>query len=123
MNLIITMPDLNKEGHEEVIRFYKKCKEIIYFRVAFLPKNTQIGDRCAIVSNGVLIGSHKIIDMKFVFKEESEKLSDGNWDEGFYIIRDGSTFEEVKEKIKIKGFRGFRYFDTLIKKLEIKKNG
>ena len=121
MNIIVTMPDLEKEGYKKLIKFYKKLKETIYFKVPFLPKRTIIGEKCAIVSNGVLIGFHKIIGMRFVDKEELAKLSHGFWDEGYYIIRDGATFKEAEEKITVKGFRGFRYSDTLLKKIEVEK--
>ena len=116
MNIIITMPDLEHEGSEKLIDFYRKLGGLIYFRVPFLPKRIQAGERCAIVSNGVLIGSHEIVDIKFVSREESSELSHGDWEEGFYVIRDSMTFKEADEKIEIKGFRGFRYFDTLLSK-------
>jgi len=117
MNIIITMPDLDKQGYKELVKFYKKLKGFIYYKVPFLPKQTKKGERCLIVSNGVLVGSHEIVDLRFVSREESVRLSHGDWGEGFYIIRDAKTFKKFKREIKFKGFRGFRYLETLTLKI------
>jgi hypothetical protein len=102
------MPDINKEGTEKLIEFYKKESGFIYFKVSKLPKNTLPGERCFMVSNGVIIGSHKIVDMKYVNEDEAAGLSDGNWSAGNYIIRDALSFiEDTKQSMK--GFQGFRY--------------
>ena len=57
------MPDPNKKGPKELISFFKGMKRykkyrgmFIYFRVANLPRQSVVGDRCLIVSNGIIIG-------------------------------------------------------------------
>jgi len=108
-DIVVCMPDTKKEGIEKLIEFYKKEDGMIYFKVAKLPKDAFAGDRCFICSNGFIIGSHIIASLTFVSQETASTLSDGNWTEGNYIIRNASTFEELKEKIPCRGFRGFRY--------------
>lgn len=110
-DIIVTMPDTEKEGTDKLIEFYKKDKGFIYFRVSSLPKDARNGDRCFIVSNGLIIGSHQIVGMKYVDELEASGLSDGNWSAGNYIIRDASSFvESASANQPMKGFQGFRYF-------------
>ena len=108
-DIMVTMPDLNKEGNEQLKEFYKTQDGYIYFRVSRLPKNCQIGEYCHIICNSECIGKHKIIAMRFVSEAESQELSHGDWHEGNYIIREAKSFIDDSCKIKIKGFQGFRY--------------
>jgi hypothetical protein len=111
-DIIITMPDFEHEGIAELVRFYEdeaKKGQFLYYKVSKLPAKQVVGGRCYIISNGHLIGSHQIVESRFVDASESKDLSDGDWAEGNYIIRDAKTFRECKEKIPDKGFRGFRY--------------
>jgi hypothetical protein len=108
-DIIITMPDTKKEGIEKLQEFYQTEEGQIYFKVGRLPRRTNVGDRCHIVSNGFIIGSHRIISMRYVGKAEAEVLSDGKWSAGYYIIRDALTFELPTAPIEMKGFQGFRY--------------
>ena len=113
MDIVITVPDTKKEGIEKLIEFYKNQSPMdeLFFRVPFLPKKCEVGDLCFIVSNNAVIGSHIIEEMRFVSDGEASKLSDGNWTEGFYIIRSAVSFcvNHYRDKIETKGFRGFRY--------------
>jgi hypothetical protein len=108
-DIMVTMPDLKKEGNKALKEFYKKEKGHIYFRVSKLPKECRIGEYCHIICNGECIGKHKIIDLCFVHEKEAQELSDGNWHEGNYIIREANSFIADCCKVKIKGFQGFRY--------------
>lgn len=108
-DIMVTMPDLKKEGNERLKEFYRNNNEYHYFRVPRLPKNCKIGDYCHIICNGECIGKHKIVDMRFVSNDEAKELSDWHGDMGYYIIRDGKSFIEGSCKFKTKGFQGFRY--------------
>lgn len=108
-DIMVTMPDLNKEGNDALKKFYKEQKGELYFRVSKLPINCKIGEYCHIICNGCCIGKHKIIAMNFVLEEEAEQLSHGDWHEGNYIIRDARSFIADCCKVKIKGFQGFHY--------------
>jgi hypothetical protein len=115
MNIVITVPDTRKEGIEKLIEFYKNQNPMdeLFFKVPFLPKRCEVGDLCFIVSNSTIIGCHTVEELRFVKEDEASKLSDGNWTEGFYIIRSAVSFQEAKNKPKVKGFRGFRYLDSI----------
>ena len=108
-NIIITMPDLKKEGNAALKEYYRKEKGLLYFRVSMLPKRCKVGEYCYIVCNGEFIGMHKIVAMGFLNEESAQMLSDGNWHKGKYIIRDGTTFFEDNRHIMMRGFQGFRY--------------
>ena len=108
-DIMVTMPDLNKEGNEQLKEFYKTQEGYIYFRVSRLPKTCQIGEYCHIICNGECIGKHKITAMGFVSEAEAQELSHGDWHEGNYLIRDAKSFIDDCCKVKIKGFQGFRY--------------
>lgn len=108
-DLIITMPDEKKEGIDKLIEFYKQQKGFLYFKIPFLPKRDGQPDRCFIVSNNHMIGSHKIVDIRWLTNEEAKELSHGDFTEGNYIIRNAETFVELKEKQYHLGFRNFRY--------------
>ena len=111
-DIIITMPDFQHEGIEELVRFYEdeaKKDQLLYYKVSKLPKDPVIGGRCFIISNGHLIGSHEITECRFVKASEAKDLSDGDWSEGNYIIRRAGSFKECKNKIPDRGHRGFRY--------------
>lgn len=125
MDIIITMPDIEREGINNLIKHYyqsKEDEELIYYRVSKLPKDLGVGDKCYIISNGEIIGSHIVKELKFVSEDEANNLSDGKWREGFYIIRESKTFQELKPRIKVTGFQGFRYFDRFIKRWKLKNN-
>lgn len=110
MDIIITCPDTQGEGIEALCNFYTNESGLLYFRVSGLPKNCSEGDKCYICSNGKIIGYHLITSMGHVSQEETSTLSHGNWSEGNYIIRNASTWNELEDKIDMKGFQGFRYF-------------
>lgn len=119
MDIIITLPDKEKEGIKSLIKHYyqsKDDKETIYYRVSNLPVNAKIGDKCYIISNGEIIGYHIIFKLCRISKEEASELSGGSWREGFYIIRKADTFKELKEKIKARGFQGYRYFHKFMER-------
>ena len=123
MDIIITMPDTEKEGIDNLIKHYyqsKEERELIYYRVSKLPKDLKIGDKCYIISNGEIIGFHIVKELKFVNEEEASNLSDGDWREGHYVIREAQTFQELKPRVKATGFQGFRYFDRFIERWKIK---
>ena len=45
MDIIVTMPDVKKEGYEKLIKWYEEHKdEQHYFRVSQLPKNCVAGE-------------------------------------------------------------------------------
>ena len=108
-DIIVTMPDLEKEGIEALKKFYSEQKGEIYFKVSKLPLKCKIGEYCLIVCNGEIIGKHKIVNMCFVHEKEASELSHGNWTAGNYIIRDAKSFIPDNTKTKFKGFQGFRY--------------
>lgn len=113
VDIIVTMPDTKKEGIKKLIKFYKRENGFIYFKLPFFPKKTDNRDRCYIVSDGMVIGSHRIQAITELSDGEAAELSDGNWTGGKYVIRDASTFKELKNKIKLRGFQGFRYADKI----------
>ena len=98
------------EIFRNVAVFHKEDKKWVGF------PNVKKGDKCYIISNGLIIGYHIIKYMKFVDEDEAKELSDGNWKEGYYIIRDANSFVELKEKPKVCGFQSFRYFDRFLKR-------
>lgn len=118
-DIIITMPDKENEGIKDLIKHYYQSKDndgLIYYRVSKLPKNTNPGDKCYIISNSEIIGYHIIKEIRFVDDKEAKELSDGDWKKGNYIIRSADSFVELNPKIKASGFQGFRYYDKFIKK-------
>ena len=110
MDIIITCPDTQGEGIEKLCEFYKNESGILYFRVPTVPKNCFVGDKCYIVSKGMVIGYHLMCGMGYVDQEEASQLSHGNWNEGNYIMRNADTWTELDSKIDMKGFQGFRYY-------------
>jgi len=129
MDIIITMPDIEKEGIDNLIKHYSeliyyrvseliyyRVSELIYYRVSRLPTDLKIGEKCYIVSNGNIIGFHLVKELRFVSQEEADNLSDGIWREGFYIIREAKTFQKLIPYINATGFQGFRYFNKFVKR-------
>ena len=112
MDIIVTMPDVKKEGYEKLIKWYEEHKdEQHYFRVSQLPKNCVAGEWCWIVSNGHVFGKHKIVEMRYVEECEAQELFDEDWHAGNYIIREGKSFERDDRGMVVKGFQGFHYKD------------
>lgn len=109
MDIMVTMPDLEKEGNENLKKFYKNEEGFIFFKVSKLPLNCKKREYCHIICNGECIGKHQIVDMRFINDKEAKEISDGNWTSGNYIIRSCESFVPDCCKVKIKGFQGFRY--------------
>ena len=82
---------------------------ILNFKVSNKP-NTDIGNKCYIVYNGYIIGYHIICG---IIKKKFTCTTTGKVWDGLFIQRTGKL-HLLKNKIPMKGFQGFRYFENKI---------
>lgn len=107
-SLVITLPSSVKwEDYEKEIEKVKNFKNVMNFKVHSFPKGVKEGDKCYVVHQGFVKGWMKIVG--FSEKEFDCSTTGKKW-RGKFVERSG-PFHYLVEKIPMKGFQGFRYFD------------
>lgn len=86
---------------------------LINYRVRYPPN--PIPERCYLVHDGVIVGWNRVTGVKYRYAGEvlrvgSDRIS-SPWPEGWYIIRRPQFHKPELEGVKMKGFRGWRWFD------------
>ena len=115
MDISITVPqkeaDIWRRENSEAI---KKNMDL-YFKVPFIPKNSNPGDKCFVIINNRIEGYHII--KGFDRRSELEcEITGREWGPGNYIVRKAKTWKEISQHLYIpaKPHRGFRYVDVRI---------
>jgi len=81
----------------------------MYFRTPTFPKNLKIGDKVFVIIDNKIIGYHKFVACIEMFIEWGCEITSNTWPPGKYIVRDGTTWRQLKVPKKSKSHRGFRY--------------
>ena len=108
MDIIITIPStINWETYQKELDFVKDGKNVLNFKVSNFPKMTNVGDKCYLNYKGSIIGWMNITGL---FQKDFTCSTTGKEWNGKFIERSGE-FHPIKP-IPMKGFQGFRYFNT-----------
>ena len=106
-DIIITLPSkIEWSDYQKELELVKDEKNVLNFKVPFLPKYTSIGSKCYLCYRSNIIGWMKItglINKNFICSTTNKK-----WD-GNFIQRSG-LFYKLDNPIPMKGFQGFKYF-------------
>lgn len=107
--IAITLPaNIEWSDYERELDRVKDGREVLNFKVSFLPKNCQIGDRCYLIWRNKVRGWMPITGLvkngQF-YCTTTHKL----W-KGSFIQRSGQ-FHPTRE-VPRRGFQGFRYLPT-----------
>ena len=105
-DIAITIPrNIRWEDYQRELDAVRDWKSTMYFKVANLPVNTEVGRKCWLCYNDELIGWMIIVGM-----HEGEFTCDttGKRWNGKFIARSG-PFHRLVHPVPMKGFRGFRY--------------
>lgn len=106
--IIITLPASVKwEDYEKELNKVRNYNQTINFKVHNFPKGISKGDKCYIVHQGFIKGWMEIVG--FTEKEFKCTTTSKEW-KGKFIERSG-PFHYLVEKLPMKGFQGFRYFN------------
>lgn len=94
----------------------KENNLVINYRVRNPPEPTP--ERCYLVHDGVIVGWNAVINIKFrkaneVARVESDAFA-GFWPAGWYIARRPEFHQPKLKTVKMKGFRGWRWFSREI---------
>ncbi len=107
-SIIVTLPSKEHwEEYENELIKVKDYKNVLNFKVHNFPKGIKKGDKCYVVHDGIIKGWMEIVG--FSEKEFDCTTTNKKW-KGKFIERSG-PFHYLAEKIPMKGFQGFRYFD------------
>lgn len=107
-SIIITLPSYIKwEDYEKELSQVKDYSKILNFKVHNFPKGINKGDKCYIIHQGNIKGWMEIVG--FSEKEFNCDVTGKTW-KGKFIERSG-PFHYITEKLPMRGFQGFRYFD------------
>lgn len=106
-SIIVTIPsNISWSDYEKELKKVEDYSNELNYKVPFFPKGIKKGDKCYLVHNGYVMGWMEITGMeekKFVCNTTGKE-----WN-GKFILRSG-PFHYLDNKIKMKGFQGFRYF-------------
>lgn len=106
MDIIITLPSKTDwKEYQKELDLVKDKSHVMNFKVPFLPKKADVGDKCYLCYRNKIIGWMEITG--FVDGEFDCTTTGKNW-EGNFIQRSGE-FHHLSTKIPMKGFRGFKY--------------
>ncbi len=104
--LLITLPSSIKwEDYEKELDKVKDEKEVMNFKVPFLPKDTSDIERVYLVHKGYIVGWQKFVGTSD--KPFTCSTTNKDWD-GKFLQRTGE-FHKINP-IPYKGFQGFRYY-------------
>lgn len=106
--IIVTLPASVKwEDYEKELNKVKNYSQTLNFKVHNFPKGINKGDKCYIVHQGIIKGWMEIVG--FTEKEFECTTTNQLW-KGKFIERSG-PFHYLVDKLPMKGFQGFRYFN------------
>ena len=104
-DIIVTLPKKIKwEEYQKELKNAEKG-DILNFKVNSFPK-TKVGNKCYLLHDGEIKGYMKISGLK---EKDFTCTTTGKKWKGKFIERTGK-FYELKEKIQMKGFQGYRYY-------------
>lgn len=107
-SIIVTLPSTVKwEDYEKELKVVHDYSHTLNFKVHNFPKGIKKGDKCYIVHQGIIKGWMEIVG--FSEKDFLCTTTNKNW-KGKFIERSG-PFHYLTEKLPMKGFQGFRYFN------------
>ena len=107
MDIVITIPKSIKwEDYQKELKTVESGEQTMFFKVPTLPKKANVGDRCYLCHNGLVIGYMNITWMG-IMSEFTCTTTIHVWPKGNYIGRSGK-FTYIKP-IPYKGFQGYRY--------------
>ena len=107
-SIIVTLPSKKHwEEYENELIKVKDYKNVLNFKVHNFPKGIKRGDKCYVVHDGIIKGWMEIVG--FSEKEFDCTTTNKKW-KGKFIERSG-PFHYLTEKIPMKGFQGFKYFN------------
>jgi hypothetical protein len=112
-DLIITWPKSRAlSSYERELRLTAASGNVINFRVPSTPK--ELCERCYVVHDGKVRGWSPIIE--YADREDNKVLdpvTEEYWPAGIYIVRspEWNPIKNAADKLKIKGFRDYRYID------------
>lgn len=108
MDIIITVPQtIPWEEYEKELKTVRDESQQMFFKVPFLPKKTNVGDRCYVCYRGAVLGYMFISHLGYINGFQCTTTNE-QWDDGYYIGRTGK-FHWLVDPIPYKGFQGFRY--------------
>jgi hypothetical protein len=84
-------------------------EETLYYRVPFIPKDLEVGDRCFVTWKDGVRGWMTICNWEKDLPSFKCTTTGKEWPEGNYIMRRGA-FHPAKKDFVYKGFRGIRRF-------------
>lgn len=106
--IVITLPSkVQWEDYKKELAKAVDGKQVLNFKVFNFPKGITKGDRCYLVHRGYVVGWMTITG--FSEKEFRCTTTGKKW-KGKFIERSG-PFHYINDRIPMKGFQGFRYFD------------
>lgn len=107
-SIIITLPSSESwEKYEQELNKVKNYKSVLNFKVHNFPKGIHKGDKCYLVYRGWIRGWMEIVGFS---EKDFDCTTTGKTWKGKFIERSG-PFHYIEEKLPMKGFQGFRYFD------------
>lgn len=105
-DIIVTIPsNIDWSEYQKELDEVKDYKSTMYFKVNRLPVKTKIGKKCYLCYKGEIIGWMEIVEL--CSKDFTCTTTGKNWN-GNFIGRSG-PMHYLTNKIKTKGFQGFRY--------------
>jgi len=110
MNITITIPKNLARRTLNEYEVAKKDGHDLYFRVSTTPKRLEKGDKCFVIVRDKIIGYHIVKRFGFCAGFECE-ITGEFWDSGNFIVRNGTTWCRLKEPIKSKSHRNYRYVE------------
>ena len=114
MDIVITIPKKVKwEDYQKELDAVRDGNQMMLYHLPFKPKHNLKGNNCFLCYRGYIVGFMLIIN---VFYSDGFTCSTTGvpWPEGWYVCRTGPLFL-LNHPIPMKGFRGIRYVDGLLK--------
>lgn len=113
MNIVITISKtIPWEEYEKELKAVEDGTQQMNYRVSAIPKNTKVGERCYLLYDGYIRGWMTITDMGTLKDGFDCTTTQEHWRPGNYICRSGK-FHYLKNPVKMRGFRGYRYIDDI----------
>ena len=108
--IVVTLPsNIEWADYEKELERVKDYHEVMNFKVYNFPKGIKKGDKCYVAHKGYVRGWMKIIGFS---EKKFTCTTTGKQYNGKFIERSG-PFHYLDEKIPMKGFQGFRYFNIV----------
>lgn len=108
-DIVITLPSkIEWEDYKKEIEAVADWKQVMNFKVPFLPKDKNI-DRCYVCHRGKVVGWMKVVGLSEDTSFNCTTTGKG-WS-GKFIQRSG-PFHYLNNPRDFRGFQGWRYYDT-----------